>query len=525
MRIVDTGRGPPGAVMCWAVLGAALACMLSASGCRERERLRPPERPNIVLITVDTLRADRVSAYFGALDSLLAPLLRLTGEKGIVARALDAVGYSPKYPTPNIDGLARDGVLFESAYCDVSWTTPSMASTLTGTYALRHGLRANVHRLSESRVTIAEILGAQGYQTAAVIGSYPLDSVYGLDQGFDVYDDEYTVPLFRNFREDGPKKGSENGRGPQAALASGVKTDSEVTAAAIRLAQSFGRRDAPFFLWVHYFGPHSVNYEDLDILENERLHVATYSKKTAATDRALGPLLAFLDDEGLKDETLVLFHSDHGESLWEHGDVGHGRYLYEDNLRVPLVMRWPALIPRGKKVGSMVANIDIAATVLEAAGIDVSELGLDGRSFLGVTQKDAGIRDGIYIETYLPAHPPFAEPVAVPGGATVQVGVRRYGVVGDGWKYVVTQPHPLYGRPGHKVPLGLARRFQSTELYDLEADPGEVNNLVRTAPGIASRYARTLADYLAIEEGPAVAKWLQPSAEHVEKLRALGYLD
>lgn len=326
--------GPSG-VLC---VGGTLACLVAA-GCEREPAPVASSSPNIVLITIDTMRVNRVSPYFTTLDTILAPFLRISGPGGIVARSLEAAGYRPRYPTPNIDALARDGVVFDAAYCDVTWTTPSMASTMTGTYALRHGLRSNAHRLNESRVTLAEILAAHGYQTGAVIASYPLDSIYGLDQGFGVYDDAYTVPLFGRFA--GEDADSDAGQPVRSAssIGMGLKTDAEVSDAATRLIASFAENDAPFFVWLHYFGPHSIQYEDLDNSENVRLHVATYSQKARRTDDAIGRVLRFLDESGLTDETLVILHSDHGESLGEHGYVGHGRFLYEDNLRVPLIDR------------------------------------------------------------------------------------------------------------------------------------------------------------------------------------------
>ncbi len=124
----------------------------------------PETQPNILLITIDTLRADHLSVY----------------------------GFS-KRKTQYIDRFAAEGVVFDAAYCDVTWTTPSMASTFTGTYSYRHRLRSNFDRLPDSADTITEALKNIGYNTAAVIGSYPLDSIYGLDQGFDIYDDTFTV--------------------------------------------------------------------------------------------------------------------------------------------------------------------------------------------------------------------------------------------------------------------------------------------------------------------------------------------
>jgi len=372
-------------------------------------------------------------------------------------------------------------------------------------------------------LTLAEILAEHGYQTGAVIGSYPLDSLYGLDQGFDVYDDAYTVPLFRRFAGQDADRDTGQPAASGSSVARGVKSDAEVSDAATRLIDSYGDSDAPFFVWIHYFGPHSIRYVDLDYIENNRRHVATYSQKAVGTDDAIGRLLRFLDESGLADDTLVILHSDHGESLGEHGYIGHGRFLYEDNLRVPLIMRWPSSLPRGRRIDGLVGNIDIAPTILEAAGIDFSKLRLDGRSVLAAIRSDAPVRGDLYIETYMPAHESFAEPANE--DASVKVGVRRHGVLGDGWKYLVTEPHPLFDRPDHESPEELARRFHRRELYDIEDDPSEARNLADDEPEMALLYAQRLAEYLAITDEGVGPDAFRPTAEHLEKLRALGYVD
>ncbi len=207
-------------------------------GCAERPK------PSVLLITIDTLRADHVSAYDDSRAS-----------------------------TPNLDALAREGALFESAYCDVPWTTPSMASTLTGRFAHRHGMRFSHNRLRESETTVAERLRDAGYRTGAVVASFPLKSVFGLNQGFDTYIDTFIGPL------EGGKEFGEPRR------------DLEVTELASRRLSSLVETPQPFFLWVHYFGPHRPKYPELDIWQAVARHVATYAERVAATDRAVGILL------------------------------------------------------------------------------------------------------------------------------------------------------------------------------------------------------------------------------------------
>ncbi len=470
--------------------------------CAPREE--PADRPNIVLITIDTLRADHLSIYgFGERE------------------------------TPHIDALARRGVVFDRAYCDVTWTTPSMASTWTGQFALRHGMRSAFDRLAESKVTVAEILGAEGYRTGAVVGSYPLDSTFQLDQGFEVYDDEFTVPLIVSGDEPKAPVESRWAEDPaqqmlfmfQKVRAASRRTDAQVTDAALRLLDSLADSARPFLLWVHYFGPHAVLDTRIKFLKGLRRLVTGYPDRVVSTDREVGRFLEALDEFDFGSEPFVILHSDHGEALGEHGFVGHGRYLYEDNLRIPLIMSWPRRLPAGRRVEALVGNVDLAPTMLEAAGIRRSDLEMDGRSLLTAATSGGAVHEQLYHETYLPADRAFAERVALPDGEQAAIGVWRHGLLRPPWKYIVTQPHPLLHGSEEEVPEELRSQQHRLELYQLTEDPQEARNLsgseIETVAAMEAVLSKLRAAAGEIQKAPKI----EASREHIERLRSLGYVE
>ncbi len=469
-------------------------------------------QPDIVLITVDTLRADNLSAY-------------------------GFYGHS----TPAADRLAASGATFDNAHCDVTWTTPSMASTMTGNYPLRHGLRSNFHRLADANVTVAERLRDAGYRTAAVVGSYPLHSVYGLDQGFDVYDDKFTVPLIVTSDEPVTALGGDDADWSQDAEEQqnflreksrhdSRRLDSEVTEAAVEAlkrlrSRSFFSRRPPFFLWVHYFGPHSVPDDRLHFLVNFKRHIDTYAEKVVRTDKEVGRLLDALDGSRITNNMMVVFHSDHGEALGEHKFVGHGRFLYEDNLRIPLIVSWPRRIPAGWRSPELAANVDIAPTMLQAAGIEVAGRGMDGRSLLPLIETGLPAREAMYCETYMPAHSVFAEDGKLADGTRVKVGVSRRGMLKPPWKYIRTEPQPLYDDPGIELPGELTESFLGAELYKLDSDPGELENMAGKGKAIEWNLGKTLAELTAAATETLESGSIEVSEEHLGKLRSLGYVE
>ncbi len=487
------------------IITTALSLALAVGGCARPEPSEPTEsvaeRPNILLITVDTLRPDHLSIY----------------------------GYT-KHTTPNIDELARQGAVFDNAYCNVTWTTPSMATTLTGLLPTQHGLRSTFERLPEDIETVAEKLARQGYRNTAVIGSYPLDSIYGLDQGFDIYDDDFTVPLFLSDAETVEIIPSQRGRTIQEqeefnkkkAFANSRRTDADVSNTAIGYLAEIDTTQ-PFFLWVHYFGPHSLPDIREHGLRNLRNHVDTYADKVLRSDGEVGRLLDQLESSGLDANTLVIFHSDHGEALGEHKFIGHGRFLFEDNLQIPLIIRWPEVIPAGKRVDAVVGTIDIATTILEAAGVPVGNSPLQGRSVLPALLEGNPIRNTLYLETYMPAHRGFAEKAKLRNGEKVIVGVCRFGVLRYPFKLVVTQPHALFDDPNETVSDELASPFRSTKLFNVEVDPGEEDDLAHQDLETLHELETLLDRYLQDSRAPDTPS-IDLSDEEGEKLRSLGYL-
>jgi choline-sulfatase len=456
-------------------------------------------RPNVLLVTIDTLRPDHLSLYG-----------------------------SPLKETPAIDSLGHQGAVFDAAHCDVTWTTPSMASTMTGSYAIHHGFKSPYDRLSDANVTLAEILRGAGYQTAAIVGSYPLDSIYGLDQGFEVYDDAMTQPLLtgataevqpvESKRLDDVK--AQQDWNFQKTINNSMRPDDQVTDAALALLASLRSQRRPFFLWVHYFGPHDLPDIALNVFENATIHVDTYADKVVRTDREIGRLIAGLGTD--LDRMLVILHADHGESLGEHEFVGHGRYLFEDNLRVPLIVRWPGHVPAGIRAQALVGNIDIAPTVLEAAGLAKDGANMDGRSLIPVAHDGARPHSTLYAETYMPADSGFTEMVSGGDGPEIPVGVRRYGLLSPPWKYVVTEPVPIYGADTPPPP-DATRKVERRDLFNLLLDPTEDQSVMQSEQQLTALLQATLADVRRGADARAAEK-VHVTDEHLEKLRSLGYV-
>lgn len=490
------------------LLFLALA-VLSAAGCGGGSG----ERPNVLLITIDTLRSDRLGAY----------------------------GYD-RIDTPNIDALAAAGALFEYAVTDTPWTTPSMSSVMTGEYATVHGFKStNTNRLALENVTLAEILRDAGYTTAAIVGSFPLDAVFQLDQGFDHYDDEFTTSIWSMPGHEFEHIESEFFEEPDdqrffilsKALNDSRREDAEVTDAAVAwLAANAGR---PFFLWVHYFGPHEK--PDWKVAEDRRTsrRIAMYDPDTAKTDAEVGRLLAAVDTGGLAESTLVVFHADHGESLGEQGLVGHGQLLNEATMRVPLIMRLPGRVAPGVRVSELVRNVDIFPTVLDAVGLPPAATPA-GESLLSrvggpATRAWASLREVFgderlaYMETYYPAHVAFATPVDLPDGSRVKVGLIRRGLQSRDWKYVRSEPHPILDMAPEstpEVPAELARRLVHEELFHLAAASGERKNVIGQHPEIAAKMREELQRHLEDESARARVP-LEADPETKLRLQSLGY--
>jgi choline-sulfatase len=300
------------------------ACLVS--GCADRPAEQPsPPPPDVVLVTIDTLRADRVGVYGG------------------VAAA-----------TPNLDRLAHRGVTFMDATAHAPLTLPSHASILTGQYPTRHLVRDNGgFALPARSQTLAETLRPRGYHTAAFVSSYVLNRSTGLARGFDTYGDHFDTAA------------------PHLSLSSLQRRGPEVARDAVDWLASAPR---PFFLWVHFYDPHAPY--DPPPAFGARFPGRAYEGEVATSDWALGEVLRAVDKRSTN--AFVIVTADHGESLGEHGEPEHGIFLYDATLRVPLIMAGP-MIHAGSRVPQQVRHVDIFPTVLDWANATPPDR-LDGTS-------------------------------------------------------------------------------------------------------------------------------------------------
>lgn len=305
-----------------------------------RETHRPSPPRHVLLITIDTLRADALGAYGNASAA-----------------------------TPWMDRLAAGGVRFRTARAHNVLTLPSHANILTGRLPPDHGVRDNAgFRLAAGEATLATRLEARGFHTGAFISAFPLDSRFGLARGFDVYDDAFVDTA------------------PRPAFLEQQRAGVETIAAARRWLDERRRIAEPWFGWVHLYEPH-YPYAPPEPFAS-RFSRDPYAGEVAATDAALGPLLQPILDAGAATDTLVVLTSDHGESLGDHGEATHGIFAYEATLRVPLVLYYPPLLaPR--VIDTAASHVDIVPIVLETLGI-TPVAGLRGRSMTDLAREPAG---------------------------------------------------------------------------------------------------------------------------------------
>jgi choline-sulfatase len=332
---------------------AVVVGIAASGGCRRAAApgASPGARPSVLLVTIDTLRADRVGCY----------------------------GY-PGASTPVLDALAARGARFATAVTHVPLTGPAHASILTGLTPLGHGFRENAgFALPETARTGAFDFRRAGYRTAAFVSAFPLDRRFGFDRGFETYDDH--LP-----------KGNDPRRTPYVERFADATTD-----AALRWLEAPGK-DGPFFLWVHYYDPHAPYEPPRELAE--RFRATPYDGEVAFADRELGRLLAALDARGALARTVVVAMSDHGEGLGEHGEGTHGLFLYDSTLRVPLIVAGPG-IAEGRVATTVARGIDVLPTILDLAGIP-GRPEIEGRSLRpAIEGRDMGDAP-LYAETIYP---------------------------------------------------------------------------------------------------------------------------
>jgi len=427
------------------------------------------EPPNVLLITLDTTRADHLSSY----------------------------GYE-KLTTPRLDELARDGVLFENAISQASVTPVSHASILTGLNPPRHGLRVMhgdyENRLRPKIVTLAETLQAQGYETAAFVSAFPVSERFGMNQGYATFDADFVVQAVSQIVG---KRGVVNtGRNQRRG---DVTTD--------RALAWLTEVREPFHLWLHYFDCHDALLvppkEELAALgpwpKEERARLKKlYDAEIEYTDRQMGRVIDALAESHRLENTIIVVVSDHGEGLGDHDWWTHG-VLYQEQVHVPLVIRAPSL-PAGAKVSDLVRTIDIMPTILELAGIEEAST-MEGQSLVAVARGEG---------TLDPSREAYSDSVnlltygATPGFRDVKDDMLFCVVRGD-WKYIHHFLRPV-----------------ESELFNLASDPKELFNLLNEHPDLAKEMKE-----LAIGRGQIPEKQLNHhgmAEEDIQKLTALGYV-
>jgi arylsulfatase A-like enzyme/Flp pilus assembly protein TadD len=324
----------------------ALVVMLAACGSSGEKRAQSLRPVNVVLITIDTLRADRLGCY----------------------------GYA-NIETPNLDRLAMRGVLFENAVAQAPLTSPSHASMFTGLYPTVHKVRdTGGFVLHPEHTTLAEVLQQQGWETAAFVGASVLKQRFGLNQGFTVYDDEMGAQ--------------------QATGESPERPAGEVVRRAIKWLDT--RSGKPYFLWVHVFDPH-LPYEPPSPFR-EKYRGREYDGEIAYVDDELGRLFQRIEKKS--PVTLIAVLSDHGESFSEHGEYAHGVFLYDTTMRIPFLMAGPG-VPSGMRVKQQARSIDLLPTVLELMGGKVPE-GVQGASLTPAFTGKQTPAAYAYMETLFP---------------------------------------------------------------------------------------------------------------------------
>jgi arylsulfatase A-like enzyme/Tfp pilus assembly protein PilF len=426
---------------------ALLGVLFCLSGCVARDRAPAPLPPqHVVVVTIDTLRADRLGCY-GARD----------------------------VATPNMDRLAREGAMAPEAIVHVPLTRPSHASILTGLYPSQHGIRDNLSPpLAADVPTLAESFKAAGFRTSAFVSSIVLSAQSGLNRGFDEYSDRFDI-------------GADDARFLDTLQRRGDITTREAITWLDRYA---GNRT---FTWLHLYDPHDP-YEPPEPYASQYAG-RLYDGEVAWADELVGRIDAALTRRGIRDQTLMVLTSDHGEGLGDHGEPVHGLFLYQTTLKVPLLVRGPG-VAAGARVPVVFRSVDLFPTVLELAGVSPSA-------------SAAYPRPGRSLAAALRARAPKA--VDAPAFAESLTPRIHYGwsdlqsVLDGGWKYILA-PRP--------------------ELYDLASDPQERSNLVDIAPSRARALRAALERHLAEQQPPSTARSAADKvpADMIERLGALGYV-
>ena len=463
-------RAPLCAALTCAVLTcAALTCAVLAgcSGTTPATTAAVPAARHLVLVTIDTLRADRLGAYG-----------------------------STTVPTPNFDRLARAGALARDASTHVPITRPAHTSLFTARYPAEHGVRDNISLpLAADVPTLAETLSAQGFATAAFVSSFVLASQSGLGRGFGHYDDAFDVD-----RNDVQFIGTVQRRGDETLTRMEQWLD----------ARSPEARSTRTALWVHLYDPHDP-YEPPEPFAS-RFADRLYDGEVAWTDTLLGRLRSSLEARQIWDSALVIVTADHGEALGEHGETGHGFFTYETTIKVPLVLRGPG-VPPNTKVGGTFRLVDVAPTALALLGLPPLPPGITGANLAPHLATNAPpIAQTTYAESLTPL---------------VHYQWSDLRVLRDGqWKYILAPRPELYdltADPGETRDLSTsntatARRLRSGLEGLLRTERGHANSASGTAPALSADVLQKLGALGYVSPGAAKGSVAQ-GADPKDKLQ------
>ena len=485
-------------------------------------RPAPAGGPDVVLVSIDTLRADRLGVY----------------------------GRSPSI-TPEMDRVAGEGVVFSRALAAAPWTVPSMASVLTGLPTIRHragrplgsGMSLLRTPLDPALTTLAERFAAAGYRTRAIAGNGMVSADMGLAQGFDVFENSFSEAMGSGFVRDLPLTRLVMSLIPDEKLGD-YRAEAVTDTALAWLAEE---DDAPLFLWVHYLGPHvplradpaDLNVKGLQAMAHEtrpaagedgsvlgEVFTATshvrggtlwlsladrtkleerYDVTVSYVDEHVGRLFSALRERGGEKPAVVALFSDHGEEFWDHGHYEHGHDYYREVTQIPLVFWSPGRLPAGLTVEGLVGHVDVGPTLLELAAlrVPVAESPDEGRSLVPLFHSgEAAAAESD--EAGNEENPPPMWPPRFSGGNLYDLPAT---LVEDGrWRFIL-------------------RANGQEELYDVELDPAERSNVASQNPDVTERYRQLLEPRLAALLEDSEGEEAQISPETLEALRSLGYVN
>lgn len=481
----DEAPGSSAAARLHAALPALLVPILFALGCSSAPE---PKAPNVLLIVLDTVRADVLSTY----------------------------GY-PKPTAPNIDRLAREGALMSQAISTDFWTLPSHASMLTGQYPSRHGATSESGRLDAGLSSLAEILRAAGFRTGGFVTNAWLSKERGFGQGFDEYVESWKMP---------------------ATNPSTLAIDRHGVRNAIEWMAAPNALDAPFFafvnlnsahmpynpgsealitlspkprsiegsrrlrkltgMWEHLGGTLELNEVDYEILRE------LYEAEVLQVDALVGELVGALEAAGRLDDTLIIVTADHGENLGDHGSIDHLFSMYDSTLHIPMVLRHPTSFEAGRVDTALASPIDLLPTILSVAGVPLPDIEIDG---VDLSQPERTARRFVVAENERPLNAIDLMGKSFPDFDTSKLDGRK--------RALRTSEHKLIWQEGGPV-----------ELYDLSADPNELDDLSEREVELRTRLEGQLEVWMKEMGNPgAVKPFESQDTQSIDELRALGYIE